>query len=161
MELHSHTRPEVNELADTLHARGLVVEPRADTLANYIPVRTATNERHFLRNHDIVKLFTHFLCPSERLGVEEVFYAPGVRIAVGPPLRVDVEEGQVVRFGNEKFLARGIRLLLTFLGAVEYARNREHRDNGQHFFAAFIVGRRGDEEFSQWRVHWEGSHVAS
>ena len=105
VELHADAGSEVKELADTLDARGLVVETRADALADGVPVCTTADEGHFLFGHDVEKLVSDFLGATEGFGVQEVLGAPGIRVAVGFPLSVDMEKGQVVGFWNKEFLA--------------------------------------------------------
>ena len=91
VELHADAGSEVKELADTLDARGLVVETRADALADLVPVGAAADQGHLLHRHDVVQLVAHFARPPQGLGVEEVACAPAVGVAVCFPLRVDVE----------------------------------------------------------------------
>lgn len=62
---HGHAGAEVDELANSLDARGLVVKAGADTFADDVPVCAATGERHLLDGHDIVELVADFLGASE------------------------------------------------------------------------------------------------
>jgi len=84
--------------------------------------------------------------------------APAIRVAVGFPLGVHVEKSEMIGFGDEEFFTCGIGFFLAFFGAVKDAWNREHGDNGKHFFAAAIVFR-GYDQFSQGRVHRESGHL--
>ena len=105
MERHGHAGAEVDELADALDSCGLMEEARADALADGVPVCTTADEGHFLFGHDVEKLVSDFLGATEGFGVQEVLGAPGIRVAVGFPLSVDMEKGQVVGFWNKEFLA--------------------------------------------------------
>lgn len=91
VELHADAGSEVEELADTLDARGLVVETRADAFADLVPVGAATDQGHLLHRHDVVQLVADFARPPQCLGVEKVACAPAVGVAVCFPLRVDVK----------------------------------------------------------------------
>lgn len=90
VQLHSHARPEVDELSETFHPSRLVVEARADTLPDHVPVGSAADQRHFLHGHDILELFADLFGPSQRLGLQKVLGAPRIRVTVGFPLSVYV-----------------------------------------------------------------------
>lgn len=90
--------------------------------------------------------------------MQEMLDTPAIGIAVGFPLRINVQQGQMIGFGDEELLARGIGFFLAFLWAVEDAGDGEHGDDGEHFLgAAVVLG--GDDEFRQRGIHGEGGHL--
>lgn len=91
VQCHSHTGAEIDELADAFDARCLVVETRADTFADEIPVCTAADEGHFLHSHDVVQLVADFLRAPQSFPMQEVSGAPAVGVAVRFPLCVNMQ----------------------------------------------------------------------
>lgn len=91
MQCHGYTGAEVDELADAFHARGLMVEARADAFADEVPVRATADQGHFLHSHDIVQLVADFLGAPQGFPMEKVPGTPAVGVAVRLPLCVDMQ----------------------------------------------------------------------
>ena len=149
VQVHRHARPAVLVLADALDARSLVVVRRADRLADHVPVRAARNDVHLLELHDVHQLRPHLACLAQRLGMQKVTRRPVIAVAarkvsmcfaarprmnvpVGLPLRIDVQERQVVALRHKELFARRVALLEAFLWAIEHGRDREHRHDREH-----------------------------
>lgn len=77
-------------------------ECRADALPDDVPVRARAHQHHLLVLHNLLHLRAHL---AHGLAVDEVVGAPLRAVAVGLPLVVHVQEGQVVRL---EYLRRNI-----------------------------------------------------
>lgn len=138
VELHRHRAAQVGVLAHAPHPRGLVIVARADAPSDHVPVSPAADQGHALQRHDGGELVADLARAPERLGVQEVAHAPRVRVVVAAPLRVHVQEGEVVRFGDGELVARRVGFVLAFLGPVEDAGDGEHGDDGEHLGGAGV-----------------------
>ena len=69
---------------------------RADALPDDVPLVAGADHGHLLLVHDVLELLPDLAHLAHRLAVDEVVGGPLHGVAVGLPLQVDVEEGQVV-----------------------------------------------------------------
>ena len=175
MQPDRNPRPQIDILPHPPHPRRLMIKARTDTPPHHIPIRATTHHLEPLHLHDGGQLLADLARAPQRLGVQEMAGAPGIRAVVAAPLRVDVEEGEVVGFGDGEFVARRVRFGLLVARALEDGRHREHGDDGEHFVGAGVGGggggggsgggggggRGGEEQFGERGVHGEGGHEAA
>lgn len=71
-----------------------------------------------------------------------------------------MQQRKVITLRNEKLLPRSVALLEALLGAVEDARDREHRDDRENLGGALAVDR-DDEHLGEGGVHGKVGHLAA
>ena len=124
MEVAPHSREQVGVLPNALHPRALVEARRADRLPHEVPIPfTSDFHTNPSRFHDIDELRSYFTRFAHRFNVHKMTLAPRCAVRVPLPLKVRVEEREVIALWDEELFTRRIALLCAVLGSIKDLRD--------------------------------------
>mmetsp|Transcript_13272 Transcript_13272/g.27211 ORF Transcript_13272/g.27211 Transcript_13272/m.27211 type:complete len:389 (-) Transcript_13272:336-1502(-) len=161
MEAARDSSEHVYVLPDALDLARVVKVSAADGAPDSVPATPARAYGQSLLLHQVDELRSDLPGLSDALGVQEVLPAPCIVEFVLLCAEVDVEKGEMVRLGDEKFLPCSVGLLLAILGPEEDAGYAQHRDDGQDLVRAVAVLVGEQEHLGKGRIEGKLRHVGS